>query len=312
MECKMSLEFTTTHWVVFNIFILAMLALDLGVFNKTNHEVKFKEALAWSGVWITLALIFNYGIYHYAGKELALEFLTGYLIEKSLSVDNIFVFILIFSFFKVPKDLQHKVLFWGVLGALVLRFIFILLGAALITKFHWIIYIFGAFLVFTGVKMALSHGEEEDLGENKFLKLLKKVIPSTDKYHRDKFFTTENGKRLATPLFLALMIVEFTDVIFAVDSIPAIFAITTNTFIVYTSNVFAILGLRSLFFLLAGAKDKFHLLHYALAFILVLVGVKMLVSGFYKFPISISLGLIALSLVSSIVLSLIYPKKENT
>lgn len=307
----MSLEFTTIHWVVFNIFILAMLALDLGVFNKTNHEVKFKEALAWSGVWITLALIFNYGIYHYAGKELALEFLTGYLIEKSLSVDNIFVFILIFSFFKVPKDLQHKVLFWGVLGALVLRFIFILLGAALITKFHWIIYIFGAFLVFTGAKMALSHGEEQDLGENKFLKLLKKVIPSTDKYHGDKFFTTENGKRLATPLFLALMIVEFTDVIFAVDSIPAIFAITTNTFIVYTSNVFAILGLRSLFFLLAGAKDKFHLLHYALAFILVLVGVKMLVSGFYKFPISISLGLIALSLVSSVVLSLIYPKKEN-
>ena len=308
----MSLEFTTIHWVVFNVFILAMLALDLGVFNKTNHEVKFKEALAWSAVWITLALIFNYGIYHYAGKELALEFLTGYLIEKSLSVDNIFVFILIFSFFKVPKDLQHKVLFWGVLGALILRFIFILLGAALITKFHWIIYVFGAFLVFTGAKMALSHGEEQDLGENKFLKLLKKLIPSTDKYHGDKFFIKENGKSLATPLFLALMIVEFTDVIFAVDSIPAIFAITTNTFIVYTSNVFAILGLRSLFFLLAGAKDKFHLLHYALAFILVLVGVKMLVSGFYKFPISISLGLIAVALVSSIVLSLVYPKKENS
>lgn len=306
----MNFEFSTMHWIIFNVFILAMLALDLGVFNKNNHEVKFKEALTWSGVWITLALIFNYGIYFYAGKELALQFLTGYLIEKSLSVDNIFVFILIFSFFKVPKTLQHKVLFWGVLGALILRFIFILLGASLILKFHWVIYLFGIFLIFTGVKMALNHGDDKDLGESKSLKLLKKLIPSTNDYNKDNFFIKENGKLLATPLFLALMVVEITDVIFAVDSIPAIFAITTNTFIVYTSNVFAILGLRSLFFLLAGAKDKFYLLHYALAFILTLVGLKMIVSGFYKFPISISLGLIALALISSIVLSLMYPKKQ--
>lgn len=307
----MALEFTTAHWIVFNIFILAMLALDLGVFNKNNHEVKFKEAVTWSLVWVSLALIFNYGIYHFGGKDLALEFLTGYIIEKTLSVDNIFVFILIFSFFKVPKNLQHKVLFWGVIGALILRFIFIMLGASLIAQFHWIIYLFGSFLVFTGIKIAFSNGEDQDLNDSKFLKILKKIIPTTSSYHGNNFFIKENGKLLATPLFLTLMVVEFTDVIFAVDSIPAIFSITTNTFIVYTSNVFAILGLRSLFFLLANAKDKFHLLHYSLAFILTLVGVKMLVSGFYKLPISLSLGLIAGSLFISIVLSLVYPKKQE-
>jgi tellurite resistance protein TerC len=300
-------------WLLFNLFVLGMLALDLGVFHKQSHEVSIKEATLWSVVWISLALLFCGGLYFAEGAVHALEFLTGYLIEKSLSMDNIFVFVMIFSFWKVPKEYQHRVLFWGVLGALLMRAAMIFLGAALIAKYAWILIIFGAFLVYTGIKMVFAKDEGFNPEESALIKWVRKVMPITTKYDGQRFFTVENGKRLATPLFLVLVMVEASDLIFAVDSIPAIFGVTKDAFLVYTSNVFAILGLRSLYFLLAGIVDKFHLLKYGLAFVLTFVGVKMLLAelAHYHFAHWVSLLIIASSLVVSIVASLLFPEKTE-
>ena len=295
-------------WVLFNIFVLAMLALDLGVFHRKSHEVKIKEALVWSAAWITLALLFNLVIYFWRGPAVALEFLTGYLLEKSLSVDNVFVFLLIFSYFRVPVHYQHKVLFWGILGALVMRAIFIALGVTLIQKFHWIIYIFGGFLIFTGVKMALEKDKEIHPEKNPVLKLFRKLMPVTQQYEEDKFFIKRDGVLMTTPLFVVLLVVETTDVIFAVDSIPAVLAVTLDPFIVYTSNVFAILGLRALFFAMAGIMKLFHHLHYGLSAILVFVGIKMVLADIHKIPILAALGVIVIILVLSIVASLRWPQ----
>jgi len=298
-------------WVGFNVFILSMLALDLGVFHRKAHVVGVREALSWSGVWIALALIFNVIVYFWRGPEAGMQFLSGYLIEKSLSVDNIFVFLLIFSFFGVPALYQHKILFWGVLGALVMRAILIVLGAALITRFHWIIYVFGGFLVLTGLKMAFQKQQAMDLANHPMLRLLRKIMPITDHYHGDSFFLKQGGRWIATPMFVVLVLVEFSDLVFAVDSIPAIFAITTDPFIVYTSNVFAILGLRSLYFALAGVAEKFHYLKLGLAGVLVFVGTKMLILDIYKIPVPVSLGVIAAIITTSAVASLVWPKKTS-
>ena len=296
-------------WAVFTGFILAMLALDLGVFHRKSHVVTTREALGWSMVWIALSLGFNAWIYFAHGATKALEFLTGYLIEKSLSVDNIFVFVLVFTFFAVPPLYHHRVLFWGVLGALVMRTIFIITGAALLERFHWIIYVFGAFLVVTGIKMLLQkeHGVHPE--NNPLVKLVRKTLPITNDYRGEKFFVREAGRRMGTPLFIVLVTIEFTDLIFAVDSIPAIFAVTRDPFIVYTSNIFAILGLRSLYFLLAGIIDKFHYLKAGLALVLAFVGMKMLIMGVYKIPIGLSLAVVALLIAGSVVASLVFPKK---
>lgn len=302
----------TSVWIGFIVFVIALLALDLGVFHRKSHEVKIKEALIWSAVWISLAFVFNYGVYLYMGEEKALEFLTGYLIEKSLSVDNLFVFIMLFSFFNVSPKYQHKVLFWGIIGALVMRAIFIFAGVAIISKFHWVIYVFGVFLVFTGIKMLFHKDEEVAPDKNPLVRLFKKFFPVTDEMHGGKFFVKINAKTFATPLFIVLLIVEFTDLIFAVDSIPAILAISNDTFIIFTSNVFAILGLRALYFALAGITKYFHFLKYGLSAILVFVGTKMIIVDFYKIPIMISLLTIMGILTISVVLSLIFPQKENT
>lgn len=297
-------------WIGFIAFVLLMLALDLGIFHRKSHEVKIKEALIWSAVWISIALLFNYGIYVYMGEVKAMEFLTGYVIEKSLSIDNLFVFIMIFSYFNVDKKYQHKVLFWGIIGALIMRSIFIFAGVALINKFHWIIYIFGAFLIFTGVKMLFQKDEKMDPNKNPLVKLFKRFYPVTDTMHGDRFFVKINAKTFATPLFVVLLLVEFTDLIFAVDSIPAIMAITSDPFIIFTSNVFAILGLRALYFALAGITQYFHYIKYGLSAILVFVGVKMVMVDFYKIPVMISLFTILGILVISVVASLVFPKKE--
>ncbi|WP_110514907.1 TerC family protein [Herpetosiphon llansteffanensis] len=292
-------------WVGFTVFVFAMLALDLGVFHRNSHEVSVKEAAIWSVVWISLALSFNVGLYFWKGGDIALKFLTGYLIEKSLSVDNIFVFVLIFSYFQVPAKYQHRVLFWGVFGALVMRAILIFVGAALIERFEWIIYIFGAFLIYTGINMARQGETHIDPDTNPVVKFVRKILPVSSQYNEDHFFTRNAGKLMATPLFLVLVLVEASDLIFAVDSIPAIFAVTTDTFLVYTSNVFAILGLRSLYFVLAGVVDKFYYLKYGLAVILTFVGVKMLVIALgIHVPTYISLGVIIGVLVISVIASL--------
>lgn len=302
----------TWLWIGFNIFILAMLALDLGVFHRKAHVVSFKESISWTAVWVALALMFNLGLWHYAGSQKALEFFTGYVIEKSLSVDNVFVFAMLFSYFAVPAQFQHKVLFWGIIGALVMRAIMIGIGAVLITKFIWIIYIFGAFLILTGIKMIIKREEEIHPESNPIVRWFKKLIPVTGDYREDKFFVRENGILMATPLFIVLLLVEFTDLIFAVDSIPAIFAVTQDTFIVYTSNVFAILGLRSLYFALAGVMNKFHYLKMGLGVVLTFVGIKMLLSHTpYKIDTLISLIVIVSILTLSIVASLLKPKKTG-
>ena len=293
-------------WVLFNFFILVMLVLDLKVFHRKPHEIKIKEALGWSAFWIALALIFNVGVYYWMGSQAGLEFLTGYLIEKSLSIDNIFVFLLVFSYFKVPALHQHKILFWGILGALVFRAIFIFTGVALINQFHWIIYVFGAFLIVTGIKLALEKNKEIHPEKNLFLRLFARLMPISKKYDGSKFFTKEGGRRVATPLFVVLLVIESTDVIFAVDSIPAILAITQDPFIVYTSNAFAILGLRALYFALESLMVLFHHLHYGLSAILVFVGSKMLLVDVYKIPTGIALGVVGGILALSIILSLIY------
>ena len=300
-------------WIGFNAFVLLMLALDLGVFHRNAHEVSLREAAAWSTLWVALAMTFNFGVYHFMGAEAGLAFLTGYLIEKALSVDNIFVFVLIFSYFNVPAKYQHRVLFWGILGALLMRGAMIAAGAALIAEFHWIIYVFGAFLVFTGIRMAMQTEHDIDAESNPVIRLVRRVMPVTNVYHGQKFFVQEEVggrlRRVATPLFVVLVLVETTDLIFAVDSIPAIFAITTDTFLVYTSNVFAILGLRALYFLLAGVIHKFHYLKLGLSAVLVFVGAKMLLADVYKVPVGISLVVIALLLLGAVAASLLFPKQ---
>jgi tellurite resistance protein TerC len=295
-------------WVLFNVFVLGLLALDLGVFHRDDHAVSMKEASIWTVVWISISLLFNLGVYFYAGPEPALQFLTGYLIEKSLSVDNIFVFVMLFSYFNVPVIYQHRVLFWGILGALIMRGILIGVGAFLITQFHWVIYIFGAFLIFTGIRMAVQKDEHVEVESNGVVKLLRRVMPVTTSYHGHDFFVRQAGKLFATPLFVVLLVVETTDLVFALDSIPAIFAVTTDPFLVYTSNVFAILGLRSLYFLLAEVVTKFRFLKIGLSAILVFVGVKMLIEEFYHIPIVTSLVVIASILTISIIASLLLPE----
>jgi tellurite resistance protein TerC len=298
-------------WVAFNAFVLVMLAVDLGILHRHAHEVTLKEALAWSGIWIALALFFALGVYAWDGPQPALEFLTGYIIEKSLSVDNIFVFVLIFSYFKVPARYQHKVLFWGILGALVMRAIFIFAGIALLQRLHWVIYIFGALLILTGIKMAIEKDKEIHPDKNPVLRLFRRLVPVTENYHADHFFVKQAGHYAATPLFVVLLVVETTDVIFAVDSIPAILGITVNSFVVYTSNVFAILGLRALYFALAGVMRLFHYLHYGLSAILVFVGAKMLLSDVYKLPVAVALGVIAGILLSAVIASVMRPQQRD-
>jgi tellurite resistance protein TerC len=298
-------------WGAFNLFVLGMLALDLGVFHRKSHDVGVREALTWTGVWITLAMVFNLFIYYYFDKDKAIEFFTGYLIEKSLSIDNIFVIIMIFSYFNVPTSYQHKVLFWGILGALVMRVIFILTGIELIHKFHWLIYIFGGFLVFTGVKMLTSGDEKLEPERNPLVKLARKIFPFTTSFEGDQFFVKRDGKRWATPLFLVVILIEATDLIFAVDSIPAILAISDDAFIVYTSNVFAILGLRSLYFALSGIEKYFQYLKYGLSAILVFVGTKMCITDLYKIPVDLSLIVIVFILAIAMLASVVVQKKKN-
>ena len=296
-------------WIGFNVFVLLMLALDLGVFHRKAHVVTFKESMAWTVVWVSLAMLFNLGIAHYMGDAKALEFFTGYVIEKSLSVDNVFVFALLFSYFAVPAQYQHKVLFWGILGALIMRAVMIALGAKLITEFAWIIYVFGVFLITTGIKMIVKRETEIHPENNPLVKLFKRFMPVTPEFQGEKFFIRKEGILMATPLFVVLLLVEFTDLIFAVDSIPAIFAVTKDPFIVYTSNVFAILGLRSLYFALAGVMDKFHYLKVGLGVVLSFVGVKMLLGHTeWKIDTHLSLGVIVMVLTASVVASLVWPK----
>lgn len=302
---------TTVLWIVFNVFVLAMLALDLGVFHRKSHEVSVKEALIWTAVWMTLAMCFNLFVYYFFDKEKALEFFTGYLIEKSLSVDNIFVIILIFSYFKVPSAYQHKVLFWGILGALVMRVIFILTGVELIHRFHWLIYIFGGFLVITGIRMLTSGDIKIDPEKNPLIKLARRIMPITPSFEGDRFFVKRDGKNWATPLFLVVLLIETTDLIFAVDSIPAILAISDDSFIVYTSNVFAILGLRSLYFALAGIEKYFRYLKYGLSAILVFVGIKMCMADVFKIPTEISIIVIIFTLIIAMVSSSVIPEKQK-
>ena len=300
-------------WIGFSLFILTMLSLDLGLFNRKAHTIKYREAWIWSSVWVSLASIFAVLVFYYLGRTRGLEFVTGYLIELSLSVDNLFVFLLIFSYFKVPAQFQHRVLFWGVMGALVMRLTMIFIGAALIQRFHWIIYIFGAFLVYTGIKMFRQEELDIQPEHNPLVRVATRFFPISKSYDGEKFFTTINGKRTGTLLFLVLMVVEVTDLVFAVDSIPAIFAITTDTFIVYTSNVFAILGLRSMYFLLAGVVEKFRYLRYGLAIVLTFIGIKMLVTALgVHIPIWFSLIFVATVLVGSVVASLMFPPETET
>jgi tellurite resistance protein TerC len=299
-------------WTSFNVFVLAMLALDLGVFHRKTHEITLREALIWTSVWISLAMIFNLFVYYYFDKETTIEFFTGYVIEKSLSIDNIFVIIMIFSYFNVPKTYQHKVLFWGILGALVMRVIFILSGIELIHRFHWLIYIFGGFLVITGIRMLTSGDEKLEPEKIPLVKLARKIFRFTPDFEGDQFFVIKEGVRWATPLFLVVIMIEFTDLIFAVDSIPAILSISDDPFIVYTSNVFAILGLRSLYFALAGIEKYFKYLKYGLSAILIFVGLKMCTSDFIKIPVEISLIVIVFILTIAMLASVIVRRKNES
>ena len=297
-------------WVGFNIFVLAMLALDLGVFHRKAHALSLKEASIWSVVWITLAMVFNAGLYLFAGPEPALQFFTGYLIEKSLSVDNIFIFVLLFTFFKVPAAYQHRVLYWGILGALIMRGMLIAVGVALIESFHWIIYLFGAFLIFTGIRMGF-HKEIEVHPENDLLlKFIRRFVPVTENYEHDRFFVRRAGQVMVTPLLLVLLVIDTTDLIFAVDSIPAVFAVTRDPFLVYTSNIFAILGLRSLYFVFAGIMEKFYYLKLGLSVILTFVGVKMVLADVFSLPTALSLVVIAVVLTIAIVASIVRTRHQ--
>ena len=300
---------TPALWIGFTVLVLGLLALDLGVFHRDAHEVTFREALGWSAVWVSLALAFNGWLWWQHGREPGLEFLTGYLIEKALAVDNIFVILLVFATFNVPRAYQHRVLFWGILGALVMRAVFIFLGAALLERFHWIMYVFGGFLVVTGVKLLKQDEHEIHPERNPLFRLFTRCVPSVSQYHGGDFTVRKDGRLHATPLLLVLVCIEATDLVFAVDSIPAIFAVTTDPFIVFTSNIFAILGLRSMFFLLAGVMDRFHYLKIGLALVLMFVGVKMLLLDVFHIPIGISLGVIALILAGAVAASLLRARR---
>ena len=295
---------TPLAWILFNVFILALLALDLGVFHRRAHEIGLREAAIQSAGWVFLSLLFNLGIYLLVGREPALEFLTGYLVEKSLAVDNLFVFVLIFSYFGVPARYQHRVLFWGILGALVMRGIFIVAGAFVLERYSWVMYVFGGLLLITGVRMAMREDDAIDPENSRVLRLTRRFMPVTVGFRGTHFFTRENGRLMATPLLLVLVLIEVSDLVFAVDSIPAIFAITLDPFIVYTSNIFAILGLRAMYFLLAGVIHRFIYLKYALAVVLVFVGVKMLIADFVHVPTLISLGVIAVAMTAGVLISL--------
>ena len=298
-------------WFVFGVVVLVMLALDLGVFHRQAHEVKMKEALIWSGIWIVVAFLFNWGVYLVKGKELAMQFLAGYVLERTLSFDNLFVFLLVFNYFKLPSIHHHKVLFWGIFGALVFRAIFIACGIGLLHYFSWMIYVFGAILVWTGAKLAFEKDTKVDPEKNVFFKGFKRIMPVTDQYDRGKFFTRINGALFATPLMVILMVIESTDIIFAVDSIPAVLAISRDPFIVYTSNIFAILGLRALYFVIAELMRLFHHLHYGLSLILVLIGIKMLTASFFHVSTAIALGAILFILAAAVVASIIWPSKSG-
>lgn len=303
---------TVWLWIGFTVFVLAMLALDLGVFHRKSHAVSFKESLGWTSVWITLALLFGAGVWHFAGQEKALEFYTGWLIEYSLSADNVFVFAMIFSYFAVPPAWQHKVLFWGILGALVMRLVMIVAGVALIKHFSWLLYIFGAFLILTGLKMALQRGEQIHPERNPVVRWFRRCVPLTSDYHQDKFLVRENGRLFATPLLVVLVCVEASDLLFATDSIPAIFAVTLDPFIVYSSNVFAVLGLRSLYFLLAGAMNLFQYLKLGLGIVLTFIGVKMiLVHTPWKIDTMAALLVVAIVLAISIIASLLANRRRT-
>lgn len=298
-------------WIGFLSLILVLLLLDLLVFNRKPHTVSTGEAFKWVCFWVGLAVAFNIFIYFEFGSRRALEFTTGYLVEEALSIDNVFVFLILFQYFKVPREYQHRVLFFGILGAIVLRGVFILSGAAILNRFHWVIYIFGAFLVYTGIKIIAQKEVEVHPERNPVLKLLRRIVPMTNDYVGQKFLVRRAGRTLATPLLAVLVVVEATDVIFAVDSIPAIFGVTRDPFIVYTSNIFAILGLRALFMLLSGIMDKFRFLKYGLGIVLAFIGVKMLISGWIEIHIGISLGIVVALLVGSVVLSFIFPAPKD-
>jgi tellurite resistance protein TerC len=298
---------TMWMWVLFNIVVLGMLALDLGVLHRKAREVGLKEALVWSVVWTVVALLFNGVIWWWRGHDMALQFLTGYIIERTLSFDNLFVFLLVFSYFRVPSEYQHKVLFWGILGALVMRAVFIVAGIQLIMRFHWVIYVFGALLIVTGIRMLLEKDKKIEPLRNPVLRLFHRFVGTTRDYRGSRFFVRDGGRLLATPLFVVLLFVETTDLVFAVDSIPAILAISQDTFIVYTSNVFAILGLRALYFALAGIMNLFRFLNIGLSVILVFVGAKMLLDSVYEVPIGVSLGVVCGVLAASIIASLVWP-----
>ncbi|UNM97558.1 TerC family protein [Ignatzschineria rhizosphaerae] len=317
-------------YLVFGIVVSIMILIDMFALKASgDHKVSAKEALTWTIIWISVALLFDLGLWAYIkymipaesiplalgdnssyALDKALEFLTGYVVEKSLSIDNIFIFLLIFSYFKVPNIYQRRVLVYGVLAAVFLRVVMVLIGSYLISKFEWILYLFGAFLLFTGIKMCFGHDEEADLSQNKIVKITKKFFKTTDDYHKEHFFIFKDGIKYATPLFIVLVLITISDIIFAVDSVPAVFAVTTDPFIVMTSNVFAILGLRAMYFLLADMAERFHLLQYGLAIILIFIGIKMLILYFdYHFPTALSLSVILGTLIGSIVLSLLFPKK---
>jgi tellurite resistance protein TerC len=310
-----------TFWILFNVFVAAMLVLDLGVFHRGSNVISFKKAALGSLFWISLAVAFGILVYFWQGQQKALEFSTGYLIEESLSVDNLFVFLVIFNYFKVPREHQYKVLFWGIIGALIMRFVFIFAGVSLINRFHWIIYVFGLILIYSGIKLAFGESAEVDPEKNPLLKLFRRSVPMTEEYEGDKFLVRRDGRRLATPLLAVLIVVETTDLLFAVDSIPAVLAISRDPFIVYTSNVFAILGLRAMYFALSGMFEIFHYLHYGLSAILVFVGSKMLLSIegaslfgvplHYELPTSVALGIVGSILALSIVASLVFPEKKK-
>lgn len=298
-------------WVGFNVLILVLLAIDLGLFHRKAAVVSTSEAAVWTAVWVILALTFAGGTWYVLGPTPALEFITGYLIEKSLSVDNIFVFVVIFSYFQVPEQYRYRVLFWGIIGALIMRAILIAAGAALIAKFHWIIYVFGAFLIFTGIRLAFAKDEGVEPEKNPALRVLRRLMPISNQYEGQRFVLRRHGQLVATPLLVVLLVVETTDVVFALDSIPAIFAVTRDPFIVYTSNVFAILGLRALYFLLQGVMGMFRFLKYGLSVVLAFIGFKMVIADLYHVPITISLSVVAAILTVSIVLSLLFPERPG-
>ena len=298
-------------WMIFGAMVVVMLALDLGVFHRKEHEVKMKEAILWSILWTVVALLFNLGVYFVSGKELATQFLAAYILERTLSFDNLFVFLLVFDYFQLPRQYHHKVLFWGILGALIMRALFIGFGIGLLHYFSWMIYVFGAILVWTGAKLAFEKDKKVEPEKNVFLKVFRKMFPVSETYDAGKFFTLKNGILYATPLIIILIVIESTDVVFAVDSIPAVLAISRNIFIVYTSNIFAILGLRALYFAIAQLMKLFHHLHYGLSLILVLIGVKMLISHFVHIPTVAALGTIFFILALSVVASLIWPQKSG-